>query len=257
MKALSTGIDNAGLGYLACNSISTATTDTCLGAYAGYQATGSGSAFVGALAGRYVSTGANETALGNSALAGASGSPTTGSNDTAIGSQALAAAQGAAGNDTALGRGAGLICTTCTNNLFLGAFVGSSTLATGTGNILIGTSASVDTPTAASNYELDIANLVYHNLATTAAPSSFSGCGTGASVDAHANNISGTLTMGTGTVTSCVLTLAGSGFTTWDHVRVVPHGTYAGFAYSYSLTGITITGTSLAGDVFEYETDGY
>ena len=257
LKSLSTGTYGTGAGYQACNAVTTATTDTCVGALAGYQATGSGNTFDGALTGRYITTGANETAVGNGALAGASASPTTGSNMTAVGSQALGVAQGAAGGNTALGRGAGLACTTCTNSLFLGTLVGSTTQATGTGVILIGTGSAVDTQAANSNYEFDLANLVYHNLATTAAPSGFSGCGTGAAVDAHANNVSGTLTMGTGTVTSCVMTLAGSGFTTWDHVRVVPHGTYAGFAYTYSLTTLTITGTSLAGDVFDYDTDGY
>jgi hypothetical protein len=257
LSALSTGTYNMAAGPHACGSITTQNSNTCIGSYAGANATSTGNYFIGALAGRYVSTGANESAIGNAALAGVPGNPLTGSNNNAEGSQALGVAQGAAANNTANGRAAGLACTTCTNNLFLGAFVGSTTQATGTGNVLIGTGSAVDTPASASNYEFDLANLVYHNLATTAAPSGFSGCGTGAAVDAHANNVSGTLTMGTGTVTSCVMTLAGSGFTTWDHIRVTPHGTYAGFAYSYSLTALTITGTSLAGDVFDYDTDGY
>jgi hypothetical protein len=117
--------------------------------------------------------------------------------------------------------------------------------------------ASVDVPAAGNGNMLNIGGMIIANLSTLAAPSSFAGCGTGAAVDAHANNRSGTLTIGTGTVTSCAMTLAGSGYASWSHCRVTPHSTLAAFAYSYTTTVITITGTALASAVVDYECDGY
>ena len=63
--------------------------------------------------------------------------------------------------------------------------------------------------------------------------------------------------MGTGAVTSCAMTLAGTGYSTWNHCRVTPHATLAAFGYSYSLTAITFTGTSLTSAVVDYDCDGY
>ena len=79
------------------------------------------------------------------------------------------------------------------------------------------------------------------------------GCGA-STIDAHATNLVGTVTAGTGT--ACTVTFAGTGFATWNHCRVSPHSVIAGFSYSYNLTTITLNATATAGDVFDYQCDG-
>jgi hypothetical protein len=83
-----------------------------------------------------------------------------------------------------------------------------------------------------------------------------SACGTSPSIDSHATNFSGTVTAGSGTVTSCTVTFAASGFATWVHCRVSPESTIAAFGYSYTKTVLTVTATSLTSDVFDYACDG-
>ena len=90
---------------------------------------------------------------------------------------------------------------------------------------------------------------------TGAAPV-ISACGTSPAIDAHATNSAGTVTVGSGTVSSCTVTFATSGFVTWDHCRVTPQQSIAAFAYSYTLTVLTVTATSLTSDKFDYQCDG-
>lgn len=82
-----------------------------------------------------------------------------------------------------------------------------------------------------------------------------SACGTSPSIDAHATDTSGTVTVGTIAAASCTVTFA-SAYTTWNHCRVTSQSVIASFAYSYTLSTITVTGTSLVGDLFDYDCDG-
>jgi hypothetical protein len=98
---------------------------------------------------------------------------------------------------------------------------------------------------------------------TFAVPIAFSGaapvvsaCGTSPSIDAHATNSSGTVTVGTVTATSCTITFATSGFVTWNHCNVTAQSTLAAFAYSYTKTVITVTGTTLVSAILDYRCDG-
>ena len=65
------------------------------------------------------------------------GGNTTGSGNSAVGNSALAGVT-TGGNNVALGNNAGSHITTGNDNLVLGPNTGTSTLSTGTGNILIG-----------------------------------------------------------------------------------------------------------------------
>jgi hypothetical protein len=52
------------------------------------------------------------------------------------------------------------------------------------------------------------------------------------------------------------MTFGAPGFSSWNHCRVTPHVTLAAFAYSYTLTTLTITGTSITSAVVDYSCDG-
>jgi hypothetical protein len=80
--------------------------------------------------------------------------------------------------------------------------------------------------------------------------------GTSPSIDAKANAAHGTVTFGTGTVTSGTITFAAA-YSTLNHCRVIPHSTLASFGYSYTLSAITVTATSLTSAVVDYECDGF
>lgn len=82
-----------------------------------------------------------------------------------------------------------------------------------------------------------------------------SACGTGPSIDAHATDFSGTVTVGTVAAASCTITFNAT-FATWNHCRVTAQSTLAAFAYSYTLSAITVTGTSLVSAKIDYQCDG-
>lgn len=82
-----------------------------------------------------------------------------------------------------------------------------------------------------------------------------SACGTGPAIDAHATDGTGTVTVGTIAAASCTVTF-NLPYSTWNHCRVTSQSTIASFAYSYTLSVITVTGTSLVGDKFDYDCDG-
>jgi hypothetical protein len=67
-------------------------------------------------------------------------------------------------------------------------------------------------------------------------------------IDAHATDNSGTVTAGSGALTSCKVTF-NAAYTTWNHCRVTSQQSAAGFAYSYTKSVITVTATSLTSDV--------
>ena len=83
-----------------------------------------------------------------------------------------------------------------------------------------------------------------------------SACGTSPTLSASATDSSGTITVGTGTVTSCSLTF-GAGFSATPDCLVSPHNlTLAGAAYVPTANGITFTATSLTSQVLTYRCDG-
>jgi hypothetical protein len=256
-SSLNTAVGHNALGNGGTGSGSLA--NACLGedCFRNIEGTGGHNTGLGSGAGRNIDSG-YDVYLGYEA-AGYSTNDSAGRNtggyNTAVGALSLTDITSGTDNLTA-GYESCQTVTTGSYNICLGYGVGSTTLTTGSNDILIGTSSAIDANSASASNELNIAGLIFGNTNSIAAPSTFT-CGTSPSVDTHANNRSGTLTAGTGTVTSCAMTLAGTGFAVWDHCIVAPHGTYAGFAYSYTLTAITITGTSLAGDVFNWECDGY
>lgn len=248
--ALTTSQGTVAVGPFALTTMTTAT-GTAVGNNAGNHATGVGGTFVGNNAGLNVAAGTNNTALGSAALQAAASSSAAFS--VALGSGAMQVATSAQGV-TAVGFSAGNKITTGGPNLILGNGVASTTLTTGSSNILIGTSSTVDTLASNTSGEINIGGLLFWNAVNLGAPA-VSACGTSPTIDSHANNRSGTVTIGTATPASCTVTFAGAGYTTWNHCRVTPGATFAAFAYSQTLTVLTITGTALSGKV-DYDCDG-
>lgn len=93
------------------------------------------------------------------------------------------------------------------------------------------------------------------SLSFTASNPAISSCGTSPSVDANSSNYAGKVTVGSVAAASCTVTFAAA-FNTYNHCRITSQSTIASFAYSYTLSAITVTGTSLVGDLFDYECDG-
>lgn len=198
----------------------------------------------------------NVTALSNSTSAvGVGVGAKPGSNDVAIGAQALAGTTTNANQNVGIGFKAGALITTGANNTVIGANVGSTVLTTGSSNILIGTSSATTVVSAGDSSKLNIGNLIFNDLAGTSAPT-ISPCGTSPTVDTHANNYSGTVTVGSVSATSCTITFAHA-YTTWNHCRVTAQTTLAGLAYSYTTAAITVSATGLTGDLIDYQCDGY
>jgi len=197
----SLGYQNTAVGYQALLNNTTGTAkgtvsgrqNTAVGASAlAANTTGVFNTAVGAQALQLNTKGNDNTALGASALA----ANTTGLFNTAVGVDALLAnttggsntalgvntlqANTTGGNNTAVGLGALIINTTGSNNTVLGYNVGSTTQATGSGNILIGTSSSVDVPSDPTNNFLNIGNVIFATgmTGTVAAPAGSVGIGT-------------------------------------------------------------------------------
>jgi hypothetical protein len=219
---------------------------------------------VGYQAGNSITTGRRNSALGNSALTNdniggdntafgfqALYTNSSSSGETAVGSQALVVATGA--RNTAFGAFTGGTVTNGTNNTLIGYNVANTTLTTGNSNILIGTSTAVDTVASSTSNEINIGGMIFANSNSLAAPV-VSACGTN-TIDARANNKSGTVSITAGTPASCTITFAGTGYSTWNHCRVTSQSVNAAFAYSYTTTVLTVTGTALAGKI-DYDCDG-
>ena len=139
-------VQNTAVGYIALNALTSGTLNTSVGRSSGLTLTsGGGNTFVGQNAGRSVTIASNNTIVG----IGAGFSP-----------------NGPIGGA----------------NTILGAFVASTTLGSGSGNILIGTNVGVDVQTAAASNTLNIGNLIYGtNLSTSGtAPQGSAAIGTSA-----------------------------------------------------------------------------
>jgi len=205
----------------------------------GYQAMGLGTMTTAAV---------QNVAVGQQALS----KVTSGTMNEAIGFQALQNNTTGSYN-AAIGRQAMLNNTTGSNNTIVGTSVASTTLTTGSNNILIGTSSATDANSSSQSNEINIGGLLFWNSNSLAAPA-LSACGT-STIDTQANNRSGTINITAGTPASCTMTFAGTGYGTWNHCRVTSQSVNAAFAYSYTKTVLTVTGTALAGKI-DYDCDG-
>jgi hypothetical protein len=82
-----------------------------------------------------------------------------------------------------------------------------------------------------------------------------SSCGTGSpTIDAHATDSSGTVTVGT-VATGCTVTFAVA-YATWNHCRVTSQSAVSGLTYAYTLSAITVSASVLGADKFDYSCDG-
>jgi hypothetical protein len=277
MNIGTTGAFNTAIGSSALLAVGNANSNTALGYQAGVAvSTGANNILLGALTATALTTGSNNVNVGGSVVNGSSGSSVCiglqtkcGGNDVAVGTAALSATNNnnkgnsafgtfalhavtSGQSNVGLGYTAGQNLTSGSNNTLVGNVAGGTTLLTGSNNILLGS--GVDTLASGTSNEINIGGLIFYNNASVAAPA-VSACGTSPTIDSRANNRSGTVTVGTATPTSCTITLAGSGYSTWNHCRVTSQAVNASFAYTYTLTVLTVTGSALAGKV-DYDCDG-
>jgi hypothetical protein len=222
---------NVAIGEKALYSLATNGQNTSVGYFSGTSSTGSNNSFFGYTAGQ------NNTGSGNAFFGWNAGSAaTTSSNSVAIGPNA--------GKNQTVGA-----------NVIIGSQVGAS-VTSGTNNILIGTTIAVDSLAGSTSNEINIGGLLFWSNASTAVPA-LSACGTGSpTVDTRGNNRSGTITAGAGALASCTMTFGGSGYSTWNHCRLTSQSVVANLAYSYTLTTLTVTGTSITSAKFDYDCDG-
>ena len=104
---------------------------------------------------------------------------------------------------------------------------------------------------------VSLGTIVANFTAILSAAPTVSSCGTSPSIDSGASNRSGTVTVGSGTVSSCTVTFVSSGFTNVVHCRITPQtASLAVFGYSYTKTAVTVTATSLTGAKFDYDCNG-
>jgi hypothetical protein len=226
-----TGGTNTGVGTDALLAIAGGTANTC----------------VGEVACAAITSGSANASLGQAALT----TNISGSNNLAIGQNSLHVSTGS--NGTAVGGGALSGVTTGASNTGVG-YQACQNLTTGGSDICLG--AGTTAPAVGSANLINLGNLVYYNDNSTAAPAVVGG--SSPTIDAHANNRSGRVTVGSGAVGSLALTFAGTGYSTWNHCRVTPEtASLVAFGYSYSLTVLTVTATSLTSAVFDYDCDGY
>lgn len=139
------------------------------------------------------------------------------------------------------------------NNVYDGPHTGSTVCVSGSGNILVG--ANLDCLTSSSSNEINVGGLWFGNNTSTAVPVA-SACGTNPVVESHSNGAFGTVTMGTGSPTGCVITFA-SAYNTWVHCRVTSQSQLASFAYSYTTAAITTVQTATSSNKIDYSCDGY
>lgn len=222
-------------------------------------------------------TGGTNTAaamvVGSGASLGVSGSGTIGATSVPL------------SGITGLGSGVSTFLATPSSANFAAAVTDE----TGSGSLVFGTSPTLVTPAikgsstgvttiasanaGASNFtatapantgtiaELNLAQTwtalqTFSGIAFSGTGPTVSACGGGApAADTHATSTSGSVTVGTGAVSSCTVTFA-IAYVTWNHCAVNPHQSIAAFAYSYTLSAITVTATSLTSDVFDYRCDG-
>jgi len=159
LSSNSSANNNAAFGAGALSNTTTGNNNTALGAWTlGSNITGINNTAVGAAALNQTTTGSNNSAFGIGALYNA-----LSHNNSAFGFNALSETT-TGGYNTAFGAAAGNKITSGFANLVLGPYVASTTLTTGSNNILIGYSDAVDTPAADTSSWLNIGNTIYADL---------------------------------------------------------------------------------------------
>lgn len=156
-----TAIDNVGIGWGALTNVSSGAANTAVG-YASMQGsasapnTGVGNTGLGANSLQLCQGPGchNNTAMGYQSLSNL----INGNYDTCVGNQNCLGITSGFFN-TVIGAGAGTALTTANNDVILGYSVGSTTLATGANDILIGTSASIDAPTSSTSNYINIGGI--------------------------------------------------------------------------------------------------
>ena len=192
------GEDNLYVGDHAGQNCTGANWNTFVGEFAGCSipgitAGGSLNTGTGAFSLRSIGLGAGNTATGALSLMSLANSY----NATADGYNSFPIAT--VGYNTGMGANVGAKCTTCTQNTVMGQSVASTTLTTGVGNILIGTSSAIDTISSATNNEVNIGGLIEYNVSTGITVTS--GLGTGPVVSGLGTQFF-LITAGTGTPTT-------------------------------------------------------
>ncbi len=212
LSANTTGANNTAMGQAALASNTTGANNTAVGQVALVNnTTGANNTAVGAASLLDNTTGTNNAAVGQGALlnnttggyntavgAGALVANTTGASNTAVGQAALVANTTGSSN-TAIGEYALGISTSGGNNTAIGFNVGSATLTTGSGNILIGATNAVDTPTSSTSNFLNIGNTIFATgvgTGTLSSPAGNVGIGTTSpgsklEINAGANSVIG------------------------------------------------------------------
>jgi hypothetical protein len=143
-----TATGNIAIGYASMNntSLTSAANNVCVGVNSCQAFTAAvNNTFIGLNTGQADITGSNNVGVGTIALQKVN----TGGANTAVGEGALNGVTGSNFN-TGFGFNAGLLITGA-NNLILGSLVASTTLTTGSRDILIGTSSNCDTPLSNTN----------------------------------------------------------------------------------------------------------
>lgn len=199
---------------------------------------------IGANAGQSLSTDASNTIVGAFA-----GQQQTGANNNTMVGKSSGAILTSGGNNTFFGLNSGNKMTTGASNLCLGFSSCSTSLATGSNNIILTTAtAQGDVDTASRSNLINIGGVVKFQNSSLGVPV-VTACGTSPVIDANANNVAGTVTVGTASPASCTITFAGTGYRVFNHCQVTTQSANVGFGYSYSLTAITLTGSALTGKV--------
>lgn len=268
LAANTTGSRNTavGSGALIGNTVTNNNTAVGEGAFGGSMTAGGNNVGVGYQAGKIVTTGQRNTFVGpqvgiatttgsfNTALGGlAFGANITNSNNVAVGDQALLASK--SDSNTALGYAALYQLTTGGHNIALGYTAGAG-ITTGSYNVIIG---EVTGLTAALANNIIIADgqgnqrARYNSgwaLSDAGTSPALSSCGTTPAISG--SDFAGTVTMGTGAPTGCVITFAAAKaaaphcVVTW---RATP---LASQSYTISTTAITLTQTATSSNLVDY-----
>ena len=187
LAANTTGVTNTAMGYGALDANTTGAENTAIGFEALLvNTTGVTNTAFGGHALVANTIGSNNAAFGNYAL----DANTTGNNNMAIGYSALVINTTGSGN-TAIGVSTLYKNTTGLQNTAIGYAVASTTQATGSGNILIGTSNAVDVPSDPTSNFLNIGNVIFATGMTGTLSSPAGNVGIGSTAPAATLEIAG------------------------------------------------------------------
>lgn len=276
---LTTGQFNVAIGFYAVGACTTfdtagtpcanATFNVGIGTRALQNTQTLGQTAVGHNSMQFLTTQVNNTALGYQTLS--SSATTNDNNNTAIGYNALNALNGAsdvtavgslAGGTMTIGTGntligshAGTAVTTGTYNTLIGVFAGQ-TITTGTNNLLItaGAPGTVTMPSPSTGQWLNIQNVIAGSMIAKVAGTSLSSCGTTPQLNAQATELNGTITTGTGSLTSCTFSFSVAHTAAPSCVITARSGTP--FPYAVSTTNFVIT-TAATNATFDYHCSGF